>query len=70
MGFFTGLGDFMARKTSATVASVLFALIALLHLWRGIAGWPAVINNVTVPVPLSWLAFVVAGGMAVWLWKE
>ncbi len=60
----------MARKLSAAVASGLFALIALLHLWRSIAGWPAVINNVTIPLPLSWLAVVVAGGMAVWLWKE
>jgi lipopolysaccharide export LptBFGC system permease protein LptF len=58
------------RDTSVTVAAVLFAIIALLHLLRGIAGWPAVINNVTIPVPVSWIAVIVAGGMAVWLWKS
>lgn len=58
------------RKDSATVAAALFGLIAVLHLWRSLAGWPAIINNFTVPLPLSWLAVLVAGGMAVWLWKE
>lgn len=60
----------MTKNTAVTVAAVLFSVIAALHLWRSIAGWPAVINNVTIPLPLSWLAVIVAGGMAVWLWKS
>ncbi len=57
-------------NAAVTTASVLFALIALLHLLRSIAAWPAAINNITIPVPVSYVAFLAAGAMAVWLWKS
>lgn len=58
------------KVNAQTVAAGLFLIIAVLHLWRGIAGWPAMINNITIPVPVSWVAVVVAGGMSYWLWKS
>lgn len=64
----------MAKKKSAldaqTTAAALFLIIAILHLWRVLAEWPATINNLAIPVSISWIAVVVACGMSYWLWKS
>lgn len=57
----------MAKSANYT-ASVIFALIAILHLWRAIANIQASIGLWQIPISASWVAFVVAGFLAVWLW--
>ena len=59
-----GLGDAMNAKSFQLVAGAIFALIALLHLARIVLGWSAVIGEWSVPMGLSWLALVVAAGLA------
>jgi hypothetical protein len=54
----------MDQKTFVLLTGVIFALVALLHLLRIYMGWPAVIGGWTVPMWLSWLGLVVAGGLA------
>lgn len=54
----------MDQKTFDLLAGIIFALVALLHLLRIYMGWPAVIDDWTVPMWLSWLGLVVAGGLA------
>lgn len=46
------------------LAGVIFALVALIHLLRIYKGWAAVIGGWTVPMWVSWLGLVVAGGLA------
>jgi len=53
----------MTEKTFATIAAVIFALVALLHLVRLVMGWSSVIDSWTVPMWLSWVGLVVAGGL-------
>jgi hypothetical protein len=53
-----------------TLAVVVFSLIALLQLLRVILRWQVTLNGATVPVWLSGVAFVVAGGLAVMVWRE
>jgi len=57
----------MAKSVNYT-ASVIFALIAILHLWRAIADIQASIGLWQIPIWFSWIAFAVAGFLAVWLW--
>jgi hypothetical protein len=52
------------QRTFNVVASVIFALVALLHLLRIYMGWPIVIGSWTAPMWVSWTGFVVGGGLS------
>jgi hypothetical protein len=54
----------MNRKTFSTVAGIIFTLVALFHLIRIFEDWPLMIGDWSVPKSLSWVALVVAGGLA------
>jgi hypothetical protein len=54
----------MTEKTFPAIAAVIFAVVALLHLLRLVMGWSIVIDSWTVPMWLSWVGLVVAGGLA------
>jgi len=54
----------MNRKTFCTVAGSIFALVAVFHLVRIFADWPFIIGNWSVPSSVSWVALIVAGGLA------
>jgi hypothetical protein len=54
----------MTEKTFAAIAAVIFALAALLHLLRLVMGWSIVIDSWTVPMWVSWIGLVVAGGLS------
>jgi hypothetical protein len=53
-----------------TLAIVFLALIALAQLTRFLLGWEVTIHGYVVPVWLSGIAFVIAGGLATMLWRE
>jgi hypothetical protein len=57
-------------KPFTIIAIVLFSLIALLQLLRFILGWEVMVNGMTVPVLVSGIAFVIAAGLAVMVWRE
>ena len=57
-------------KPFTTIAVVVLSLIALLQLLRFILRWEVTLNAAMVPVWLSGIAFVVAGGLAVMVWRE
>jgi hypothetical protein len=52
------------QKTFLAVSGTIFGVIALLHLARILAGWPARIGTFDVPTWCSWVSLVVAGGLA------
>lgn len=54
----------MDQKTFTLFAVLIFAIVALLHLLRIYMGWLVVIGEWTVPMWVSWIAFVVAGGLS------
>ena len=54
----------MSQRTFTIIASAIFAVVALLHVLRIFFGWPAVIGDWTVPMWLSWIGLVVAGGLS------
>ena len=57
-------------KPFTITAVVVLSLIALLQLLRFILKWEVTLNGAIVPVWLSGIAFVVAGGLAVMVWRE
>ena len=56
----------MTARSFSRLAAAIFALIALVQLVRALAGWPATVADITVPLWPSWIACVVAAGLA-WL---
>jgi hypothetical protein len=46
------------------VAGIIFAVVALFHLVRIVAEWTIIIGDWSVPKSVSWVALIVAGGLA------
>ena len=57
-------------KRFSTIAVVVFAVVALLHLVRIILGWEVIVNGITIPMWVSVVGTVLAGGLAIWFWRE
>ena len=55
----------MTHRTFAMVAGIIFTLVAVFHLVRIFADWPLIIGDWSVPKSVSWAAFIVAGGLAI-----
>ena len=54
----------MTQRTFAMAAGIIFTLVALFHLVRIFADWPLIIGDWSVPKWVSWVAYIVAGGLA------
>jgi hypothetical protein len=57
-------------KPFTTLAMIIFALIALVHLYRLIRPFEVVVDGGTVPQWVSVAGLVVAGGLALMLARE
>lgn len=54
----------MDQKRFNMLAGVIFAAVALLHALRILMGWPVVIGGWVVPIWVSGIGLVVAGGLS------
>jgi hypothetical protein len=54
----------MAQRTFSLITAILFLLIALLHAVRLLFGWHVMVENVVVPVRVSWIGLAIAGYLA------
>ena len=57
-------------KPFTTIAIVIFSLVAVLHVLRLMFRWEVVINGLVMPMWVSVVGFIVAGGLAVMVWRE
>ncbi len=57
-------------KPFTNIAVVVLAFIAMMQLLRFVMGWEVSVNGMQVPVWVSGVAFLVAGGLAVMVWRE
>jgi hypothetical protein len=57
-------------KPFTGIAVAIFALISFVQLVRLLLGWPVSVNGVAIPLWASGIAFVVALGLAIMLWRE
>jgi len=57
-------------KPFTTIAVALFTLMAIVHLLRLVFGWEVVVTGYVIPVWWSAIGLVVAGGLALMVWRE
>jgi len=57
-------------KPFTTIAVAIFALMAIVHLLRLAFGWEVVVTGYVIPVWWSAIGIVVAGGLALMVWRE
>ena len=57
-------------KPFTIVAIVIFIFVSLFHLLRYFMGWEVMVNTLVIPMWVSLLGFVIAGGLAIMLWRE
>jgi len=57
-------------KPFTTIAAILLALMALAHLYRLVRHIDIVLGGWLVPQWVSIVAVIVAGGLAIMLWRE
>ena len=58
------------RKPFTTIAAIVFAIMALAHLYRLVAPFELVIGSCHVPQWVSIVALIVAGGLSAMLFRE
>ena len=56
----------MNTKTYVIVSTLIFALVAIMHLLRVTLGWSVLLGTTSVPLWASVLAVLVFAGIAVW----
>jgi hypothetical protein len=57
-------------KPFSLIAAVVFGLVAMVQLVRLVLEWPVVVNGINIPLWVSVIAFLVAAGLAVMVWRE
>ena len=57
-------------KPFTAIAVAVFTLIAILHLIRLFTGWEVIVTGFVVPVWWSAVGLVIAGGLALMVWRE
>ncbi len=57
-------------KPFTIIAIGIFALVSMVHLLRLLLGWEIIFNGVIMPVWISAIGFVIAGGLAFMIWRE
>jgi uncharacterized membrane protein YecN with MAPEG domain len=58
-----------SQKTGLRVASIIFGLFAIGHLYRLIKQIPVQVGSHQIPMGLSWVALIVAAILCIWLWR-
>ena len=56
----------MTARSYSVLAASIFTVVAILQLVRAISGWPVMVGDMGLPLWASWVACVVAAGLA-WL---
>jgi len=57
-------------KPATLAATVLLATVSLAHLLRILFGVRVTVLDEVIPMWVSWVAFLVAGGVALMLWRS
>lgn len=58
-----------AQIIGLRVAGTIFGIVSLAHVWRLVTHAEVLIAGYSIPNGVSVIAFLVAGGLSVWMWK-
>jgi len=53
-----------------TIASLIFAVICVVHAIRLCCGWEIILNGIHIPMWISGIAMIATGGLSFMLWRE
>jgi len=53
-------------RSYGLVSGFVFAIVALAQLTRALLGWPVRVDGFFVPIWVSFVAFLITGGLSVW----
>ncbi|MBS0634947.1 MAG: hypothetical protein JSR37_05760 [Verrucomicrobia bacterium] len=59
----------MNKNTPLTVAGIVFALVALLHLARLYFQFPIIVDQMMVPYWINGVGLVVAAFLSIWMFR-
>lgn len=62
--------SFNNTRIFSMIASVVFALLAILQLLRFVLGWTVLVNGFSMPLWASAVAFVMATALSIMVWQE
>lgn len=54
------------NKAYAGISTLIFALVAVIHVIRLVQGWHVQVGSSDVPMSVSWVGLVVSGALAIW----
>jgi hypothetical protein len=57
-------------KPFTAIAVTVFTTVAVVHLLRLLEGWEVVVAGFVIPIWWSLPAVLIAGGLAVMIWRE
>jgi hypothetical protein len=60
----------MGIKSYCLISGTLFSLVALAHLLRIVNGLSIQVEDVAVPMLVSWIGVIVPGSLAVWAFRN
>jgi hypothetical protein len=52
------------------VSGAVFGVVAVIQAVRALVQWPLHVGTLDIPVWLSWIAAVVAGGLCAWAFRS
>ena len=58
------------RRPFTTIAAILFAIMAVVHIYRLVTHFQIIVGSHSVPEWVSILAIVVTGGLSLMLFRE
>ncbi len=56
----------MDQKTFSLIAGIIFAIVAIVHLFRILQGWNIVLGTWMVPMWVSWIGLIIPGILGYW----
>ena len=59
----------VTAKLYLIISGILFAMVAVAHLARLLFGWTILVDTEIVPMWVSWVGFLVPGGLSVWAFR-
>jgi len=54
----------MTQKIYSIISGILFALVALVHLYKIVQGWDVVVGGTAIPIWASWVVLVITTTLA------
>ena len=60
----------MSTRSYSVISALVFTVVALGHVLRGLAGWPLIIGGWSAPLAVSWLAAGIAASLAIWGYRQ